>query len=141
MALVYSSLCDGIGAAHVAWQPLGWRCAFVSEVDPFANAVVEKRWGLPNLGDMTKITKERLNGHDGIDIVCGGTPCQSFSLAGLRGGMDDPRGNLALVFLRIVDMLRPRFCIFENVPYGKISIRNIMEGSSKWKVFDKSLSF
>ena len=116
MSIVYASLCDGIGAVHVAWQPLGWRCACTSEIEPFACAVVEHHWTLPNLGDMTKITKEHIHGRDQLELIVGGTPCQSFSLAGLRKGLDDPRGNLALVFLRVVDMARPRWVVWENVP-------------------------
>jgi DNA (cytosine-5)-methyltransferase 1 len=116
MHLTYVSLCDGIGAVHVAWRPLGWRCAWVSEIEPFPNAVVEHRWGLPNLGDMTLITEEMVHGYGAVDLVAGGTPCQSFSVAGLRKGLDDPRGNLALVFLRLVDVIRPRWVVWENVP-------------------------
>ena len=116
MPLIYASLCDGIGAVHVAWAPLGWRCAWTSEIEPFACAVVEHHWNLPNLGDMTKITEEGIHGLDQLDLIVGGTPCQSFSLAGLRKGLDDPRGNLALVFLRVVDMARPRWVVWENVP-------------------------
>jgi DNA (cytosine-5)-methyltransferase 1 len=116
VTLAYASLCDGIGAAHLAWQPLGWRCAWTSEIDPFACAVVAHHWHLPNLGDMTKITEDRIHGYGQLDLIVGGTPCQSFSVAGLRKGMADPRGNLALVFLRIVDMARPRWVLWENVP-------------------------
>jgi DNA (cytosine-5)-methyltransferase 1 len=112
----YASVCDGIGAAHAAWQPLGWICAWTSEIDPFPMAVVEERWGLPNLGDMTGITDERLAEHGPIDLLVGGTPCQSFSVAGLRKGLADPRGNLALVYLGLVDRARPRWVVWENVP-------------------------
>lgn len=113
----YASLCDGIGAVHVAWQPLGWRCAWTSEIEPFPAAVVAARQGGPvNLGDMTRITKEMMDAHGRLDLVCGGTPCQSFSLAGLRAGMADPRGNLALEFLRLVDLARPHWVLWENVP-------------------------
>jgi DNA (cytosine-5)-methyltransferase 1 len=93
-----------------------WCCAWVSEIDPFARAVVEHHWNAPNLGDVTLITEEAIREHGAIDLVAGGTPCQSFSLAGLRKGLDDPRGNLALVFLRIVEMARPRWVLWENVP-------------------------
>jgi DNA (cytosine-5)-methyltransferase 1 len=116
MCLTYASLCDGIGAVHVAWQPLGWRCAWTSEIEPFPAAVVDRHWGLPNLGDMTRITEDRVREHGTVDLVAGGTPCQSFSIAGLRKGLDDPRGNLALEFLRVVDLLGPRWVLWENVP-------------------------
>lgn len=115
-AVRYASVCDGIGAAHAAWQPLGWECAWTSEIDPFPSAVVEQRWGFPNLGDMTRITDEQLREHGPVDLLVGGTPCQSFSVAGLRRGLADPRGNLALVYLGLVDRVRPRWVVWENVP-------------------------
>ena len=85
----YVSLCDGIGAAHVAWSGLGWRCLWTSEIDPCAVAVVEARWpAVENLGDMTRITKEAIDDRGRPDVVVGGTPCQSFSFAGGRAGLD-----------------------------------------------------
>jgi DNA (cytosine-5)-methyltransferase 1 len=71
---------------------------------------------VPNLGDMTKITKERMNELGPVNVFLGGTPCQSFSVAGLRKGLADPRGNLALEYLRIADALQPDFLVWENVP-------------------------
>ena len=112
----YASVCDGIGAAHVAWQPLGWECAWTSEIEPFPAAVVDHHWKLKNLGDMTKLTKEMLNECGPISLLCGGTPCQSFSVAGLRKGLEDPRGNLALRFTQLVGVLRPEWVVWENVP-------------------------
>lgn len=112
----YASLCDGIGAVHVAWQPLGWHCEWTSEIDQFPIAVVDHHWHLPNLGDMTKITEEDLERFDPIDLLVGGTPCQGFSVAGLRGGLDDARSNLALRFCQLVGHLRPRWVLWENVP-------------------------
>ena len=109
----YASVCDGIGAVHVAWQPLGWHCEWTAEIDAFPAAVVEQRWGFPNRGDMTKFTEW----NDGsIDLLVGGTPCQSFSVAGLRKGLHDPRGGLMLTFLEIAQRYRPRFVVWENVP-------------------------
>jgi DNA (cytosine-5)-methyltransferase 1 len=112
----YASVCDGIGAAHVAWQPLGWECAWTSEIEPFPAAVVDHHWRLKNLGDMTKLTEEMLDEHGPVDLLAGGTPCQSFSVAGLRGGLADPRGNLALRFVQLVGVLRPSWVVWENVP-------------------------
>lgn len=112
----YASVCDGIGAAHVAWQPLGWECAWVSEIEPFPAAVVDQRWGHKNLGDMTAITEEMIYECGPVDVLVGGTPCQSFSVAGLRKGLDDPRGNLALRFVQLVNELRPSWVVWENVP-------------------------
>jgi len=112
----YASVCDGIGAAHVAWQPLGWECAWTSEIEPFPAAVVDHHWKLKNLGDMTQLTEEMLDEHGPIDLLVGGTPCQSFSVAGLRGGLADPRGNLALRFVQLVGVLRPSWVVWENVP-------------------------
>ncbi len=113
----YGSVCSGIEAASVAWKPLGWECAWLSEIDPFPCAVLAHHYpDVPNLGDMTKITKEQLDGLGRIDLLVGGTPCQSFSVAGLRKGLDDPHGNLALEFLRIADAARPEWVLWENVP-------------------------
>jgi DNA (cytosine-5)-methyltransferase 1 len=112
----YASVCDGIGAAHVAWQPLGWECAWTSEIEPFPSAVVDERWKLKNVGDMTKLTEAQLHHEGTISLLVGGTPCQSFSVAGLRKGLEDPRGNLALRFTQLVGVLRPTWIVWENVP-------------------------
>lgn len=80
----YGSICSGIEAATVAWHPLGWRAAFFAEIDKFPSAVLAHHYpNVPNLGDFTKIEPRH---HEPIDILVGGTPCQSFSIAGLRGG-------------------------------------------------------
>lgn len=110
----YLSVCDGIGAAHQAWKPLGWRCVGASEIEKFPIAVVEHHHPeIKHLGDMTKHHEWSI---ESPDLICGGTPCQSFSVAGLRAGLADPRGNLALVFLAIVDRYRPKWVVWENVP-------------------------
>jgi DNA (cytosine-5)-methyltransferase 1 len=122
--MTYGSVCSGIEAASVAWHPLGWRPAFFSEIERFPSAVLAHRWpGVENRGDMTKY-KEWNDEPGSIDVLVGGTPCQSFSVAGLRAGMDDPRGNLALVYLGVVDHLRPRWVVWENVP----GVRSVDEG-------------
>jgi DNA (cytosine-5)-methyltransferase 1 len=110
----YASVCDGIGAAHVAWQPLGWDCRWTAEIDAFPSAVVEQRWGFENRGDMTNF--KEWNDGTSIDVLVGGTPCQSFSVAGLRKGLRDPRGGLVLTFLEIAQQYRPRWIVWENVP-------------------------
>jgi DNA (cytosine-5)-methyltransferase 1 len=110
----YASVFDGIGAAHVAWQPLGWECAWTAEIDAFPSAVVEQRWGFENRGDVTKF-KEWTDG-EAIDLLVGGSPCQSFSVAGLRQGLLDPRGGLMLTFLGIAQRYRPQWVVWENVP-------------------------
>ena len=112
----YASVCDGIGAAHAAWQPLGWQCMWTSEIDPFPSAVVEQRWGFENRGDMTKHKEWTADEGSSIDLLVGGTPCQSFSVAGLRQGLKDPRGNLMLTYLAIAERLKPRWLVWENVP-------------------------
>lgn len=110
----YASVCDGIGAVHVAWQPLGWTCEWVAEIDPFPSAVVDQRWGFINRGDITRF-REWEDGST-IDLLVGGTPCQSFSVAGLRRGLEDPRGGLMLTFIQIAQRYRPKWIIWENVP-------------------------
>lgn len=111
----YATVCSGIEAPSVAWHPLGFEPVFFSEIENFPSKVLAHHYaGVPNLGDMNLIDGTKYNG--AIDIICGGTPCQSFSIAGLRKGMADPRGNLALVFLRLVDQIRPKWVVWENVP-------------------------
>ncbi len=114
VSLTYGSVCSGIEAASVAWHPLGWRPAFFSEIDAAPRAVLAHHYpGVPLHGDFTTIQAGQ---YADIDLLVGGTPCQSFSVAGLRGGLDDDRGNLALEFLRLADRLRPRWIVWENVP-------------------------
>lgn len=111
----YLSVCSGVEAASVAWHSLGWQPVAFSEIEPFPSAVLAHHYpNVPNLGDMTKFKDWNLN--ESIDILVGGTPCQSFSVAGLRKGLEDPRGNLALTYVGILDKFRPKWCIWENVP-------------------------
>lgn len=110
----YLSICSGIEAATVAWHPLGWAPAAFAEIDAFPSAVLKARYpGIPNLGDFTRIEAADVGA---IDVLVGGTPCQSFSIAGLRGGLADDRGNLALQFLKLAQRARPRWLVWENVP-------------------------
>lgn len=113
-ALVYGSVCSGIEAATVAWHPLGWRPSFFSEIEAAPRAVLQHRHPeVPLHGDFTTIREGQ---YGAIDLLVGGTPCQSFSVAGLRGGLADDRGNLALQFLSLARRLRPRWLVWENVP-------------------------
>jgi DNA (cytosine-5)-methyltransferase 1 len=151
----YLSVCSGIEAVSVAWQPLGWKPAAFAEIDPFCCWLLRSRYrasrpqhmpssndaptrkeakqraaairnvvALPangavmNFGDFTKIGAEDVGA---IDLLAGGTPCQSFSIAGKRAGLDDPRGNLTIEFARLADRLRPLWLVWENVP-GVLSI-------------------
>ncbi len=115
--MIYGSVCSGIEAASAAWHPLGWRAAWFSEIEAFPSAVLGHHYpDVPNLGDMTKIHEREEFQLGAIDLLVGGTPCQSFSVAGLRKGMADPRGNLAIVFLSIAYRARPRWVVWENVP-------------------------
>jgi len=110
----YLSLCSGIEAATVAWHPLGWTPVAFSEIDKFPSAVLEHHYpSVPNLGDMTKFQEWP---DATIDVLVGGTPCQSFSVAGLRKGLADPRGNLMLTYLAIAARYSPRWLVWENVP-------------------------
>jgi DNA (cytosine-5)-methyltransferase 1 len=112
----YLSVCSGIEAASKAWEPLGWEPEAFSEIEPFPSAVLKHHWPkVQNLGDMTK--HEQWNIPSGtVDLLVGGTPCQSFSVAGLRQGLKDPRGNLMLTYLAIAERLKPRWLVWENVP-------------------------
>ena len=147
----YGSICSGVEAASLAWQPLGWKAVFFAETEPFPAAVLQQRFGatrplrpllpseaetekerkqreswqkqiselpqggtLPNMGDFTRITKEDYD--EPIDLLVGGTPCQSYSIAGLRKGLADPRGNLALEFVKLAYRAGVRWTVWENVP-------------------------
>jgi len=126
MTATYLSVCSGIEAATVAWHPLGWTPVGFAEVERFPSAVLahhygsnmpDEPWklsnGVPNFGDINNF-KEWPDAN--FDVLVGGTPCQSFSVAGLRKGLDDPRGNLALTYLAIADRYRPEWLVWENVP-------------------------
>jgi DNA (cytosine-5)-methyltransferase 1 len=111
----YLSVCSGVEAATVAWHPLGWEAVGYSEIEKFPSEVLAHHYpNTPNFGDMTKYKEWNTNGT--VELLVGGTPCQSFSVAGLRKGLEDPRGNLALVYCGILDKFRPKWFVWENVP-------------------------
>ncbi len=123
----FGSVCSGIEAASVAWGPLGWEAAWLAEIEPFPSAVLAHHYpSVPNLGDMTTLPDRILSGEvEAPDLFCGGTPCQAFSVAGLRRSLDDARGNLSLTFCEIADAIdhvrlaggKPASIVFwENVP-------------------------
>jgi len=110
----YLSVCSGIEAATVAWRPLGWTSAAFSEIEAFPRAVLAYHYPtVPLHGDFTTI-----KGHEygAVDLLVGGTPCQSFSVAGLRKGLDDPRGNLMLEYGALAKRLSAKWLVWENVP-------------------------
>ena len=110
----YLSVCSGIEAATQAFHPLGWQPVAFSEIEPFPCAVLKHHYpDVPNWGDMTKFQEWP---DATVDVLCGGTPCQSFSVAGLRQGLADPRGNLMLTFGAIAARYRPKWVVWENVP-------------------------
>jgi len=112
----YLSVFSGIEAASVAWHDFGWTPVGFSEIEPFPCAVLKHRFpNVPNYGDITRHAEWPLSAGD-VDILIGGSPCQSFSRAGFKQGLADPRGNLALVFLAVADRLKPKWIIWENVP-------------------------
>jgi len=113
----FGSAASGIEAASVAWKPLGLEPAWYSEIDRFCCALLNERHGeTPNLGDMNEITTHALRKCGPIDILVAGTPCQAFSVAGQRGGLRDPRGQLALRLLELLEWTRPQWLVWENVP-------------------------
>lgn len=110
----YLSVCAGIEAATVAWHPLGWVPAAFSEIDPFPRAVLQHHYPhVPLHGDFTTIKGDE---YGSVDLLAGGTPCQSFSIAGKRLGLDDPRGNLSLEYLALALRLNATWFAWENVP-------------------------
>lgn len=111
----YLSVCSGVEAASVAWAPLNWKPVGFSEIEKFPSAVLQHHYPqVTNYGDMTKYKEWNIN--EPVELLVGGTPCQSFSVAGLRKGLEDPRGNLALTYVGILDRFRPKWFIWENVP-------------------------
>ena len=111
----YLSVCSGIEAATVAWHHMGWKPVGFSEIEKFPSEVLAHHYPtVTNYGDMTKFKEWNIN--EPVELLVGGTPCQSFSVAGLRKGMDDPRGNLALVYLGIANKFCPKWIVWENVP-------------------------
>ena len=144
----YISLFSGIEAATVAWKPLGWKAQAYAEIDPFPKAVLAHHYPhTPDLGDMTKIDWRKYRGT--VDLVCGGSPCQAFSIAGLRKALDDPRGQLMLEYLRACHEIDPEWIVWENVPgvlsadggraFGSL-LAGVAElwphGGAAWRVLD-----
>lgn len=134
MTILFGSVCSGIEAASVAWNPLGWEAAWFSEIEPFPCAVLAAHFpSVPNLGDMRTLPERiRSGGVEAPDVLCGGTPCQAFSVAGNRRSLSDERGNLSLVFCDILDAIdevrkrdgrRTALSFWENVP-GVLSTKD-----------------
>ena len=118
----YLSVCSGIEAATVAWHHMAWKPVGFSEIEKFPSQVLAHHYSdVTNFGDMTKYKEWQIDGT--VGLLVGGTPCQSFSVAGLRKGLEDPRGNLALTYCGILDHFRPKWFIWENVP-GVLSSGN-----------------
>ncbi|HBQ5449291.1 TPA: phage N-6-adenine-methyltransferase [Klebsiella pneumoniae] len=125
--MIYGSICSGIEAATVAWEPLGWKAAWFSEIEAFPSAVLAERWPeVVNLGDMTKIAAAVRDGEvQAPDVMVGGTPCQAFSIAGLRNGLSDARGQLTLSYVELANAIdykriergeEEAIFVWENVP-------------------------
>ncbi|HAT1600739.1 TPA: phage N-6-adenine-methyltransferase [Raoultella ornithinolytica] len=125
--MIYGSICSGIEAATVAWGPLGWKAAWFSEIEAFPSAVLAERWPeVVNLGDMTKIAAAvRAGDVQAPDVMVGGTPCQAFSIAGLRNGLADARGQLTLSYVELANAIDDKriergeeeaIFVWENVP-------------------------
>ena len=123
----YGSVCSGIEAASKAWEPLGWKPAWFSEIEAFPSAVLAHHWPkVTNLGDMTKIADAVRAGEvEAPDVLVGGTPCQAFSIAGLREGLSDDRGQLTLSYVELANAIDAKrrergepeaIIVWENVP-------------------------
>ncbi|MGX9362249.1 DNA cytosine methyltransferase [Pantoea ananatis] len=132
--MIYGSVCSGIEAASVAWEPLGFVPAWFSEIEKFPSAVLASHWSqVPNLGDMTRLACQIRSGLiPAPDLLVGGTPCQAFSVAGLRAGLDDPRGQLTLAYVDLLNAIDEKrtadgkpaaICVWENVP-GVLNTRD-----------------
>tara|TARA_R100000541_G_scaffold12887_1_gene21519 strand:- start:6161 stop:7699 length:1539 start_codon:yes stop_codon:yes gene_type:complete len=113
--LKYLSICSGIESAGVGWHPLGYECIGLAEIDPFRSAVLQYHYPeITNYEDFTKIQASDLSARP--DVLVGGTPCATFSIAGLRKGLAEDRGNLALEFVKLIERLQPTWVVWENVP-------------------------
>lgn len=113
----YGSVCSGIEAASHAWEPLGWQPAWFSEIAAWPSKFLAQRFpSVPNNGSLVGLADRLAGDARRIDLLVGGTPCQAFSISGLRRGLTDERGNLTLEFARLVEALRPRWVLWENVP-------------------------
>ncbi|MBT0726803.1 DNA cytosine methyltransferase [Rosenbergiella australiborealis] len=123
----YGSVCSGIEAVTVAWGALGWSASWLAEIEKFPAELLAQRYpNTPNLGDMTQIANSIKSGHVAApDILVGGTPCQAFSIAGLRDGLSDARGQLTLSFVELANAIdnkriergeEPAVIVWENVP-------------------------
>jgi len=129
----YLSVCSGIEAASVAWHGLGWQPVAFSEIEPFPSAVLAHHYpSVPNLGDMTRFEEWPVELLADADILVGGSPCQAFSIAGKRESLADARGNLTLVYTKLLEAIDeqrsragrpPAICIWENVP-GVLSTKD-----------------
>jgi len=127
MPIIYGSVCSGIEAATMAWHPLGMRAIWFAEIEAFPSAVLAHHYPkTPNLGDMTKLGALVLSGKIAApDVLVGGTPCQAFSVAGMREGLADPRGALTIKYVELADATDyvrasqrkpPCVIVWENVP-------------------------
>jgi len=146
--LTYASVCSGIEAVSVAWKDLDLKPIWFSEIEPFPCAVLSHHYpGVPNYGDMTTLPPRILSGEiEAPDILVGGTPCQAFSVAGLRKSLEDERGNLTLIFVRIlnaINIIRRKLgkpdtiLLWENVP-GVLSTRDNAFGCFLAALFGES---
>lgn len=141
----YGSICSGIEAATVAWKPLGFDPAWFSEIEPFPCQLLNQKYPeIPNYGDMTGLRDKILSGAiEATDIVCGGTPCQAFSVAGRRESLDDDRGNLTLEFCNIADSIdevrgkhgKPQAIVFWENVIGVLSTKDNAFGCFLGKLF------
>lgn len=142
----YVSIFSGVEAATLAWEPLGWEPLAFCEIDDFPSAVLAEHWpNVPNLGDITKVDwKKEI--HGAVDLVVGGSPCQSFSIAGKREGLQGESG-LMFEYIRAVREIRPRWFLWENVPgalssEGGEAFRQLLSEMDKlgyglaWRVLD-----
>lgn len=126
MNIIFGSVCSGIEAASVAWNPLGWEASWLAEIEPFPSAALAHHYpDTQNLGDMTKIADKILAKKVAApDVLVGGTPCQAFSVAGMREGLSDPRGELTIRYVELADAIdnirqqrgeQPAIIVWENV--------------------------
>ena len=108
----YIDLFAGIGGFHLALSSFGAKCVFASEWDKYAAETYQQNFNIKPFGDITKIDENDIPKHD---ILCGGFPCQAFSIAGKRGGFEDTRGTLFFDVAEIIKRKKPKAIFLENV--------------------------
>lgn len=114
----FLDLFAGIGGFRLGMESAGHECVGFCEIDKYARAsykAIHNTEGEIELHDITAVSDESIRGFGSVDVICGGFPCQAFSIAGARRGFEDTRGTLFFEICRFASILRPKYLFLENV--------------------------